>query len=117
MRSYRDSMRSMIITLAALAAGLAATGATAQETAAAQTLKEQLEATNAEFSASMPKQMMDTINGAIGEVAAIGILDQVIKQGDRAPDFELPDAAGNPVKLSSLLAQGPVVLTWYRGNW
>jgi thioredoxin-dependent peroxiredoxin len=33
--------------------------------------------------------------------------------GDIAPDFELPDQAGTPRKLSELLAGGPVVLFFY----
>ena len=37
--------------------------------------------------------------------------------GDRAPDFELPNASGKRVKLSALLEHGPVVVTWYRGAW
>ena len=34
-------------------------------------------------------------------------------QGDLAPDFELPDENGRPVRLSDLLGQGPVVLFFY----
>ena len=37
--------------------------------------------------------------------------------GDVAPDFTLDDAVGKPVALSDLLAQGPVVVTFYRGEW
>jgi peroxiredoxin len=37
--------------------------------------------------------------------------------GDAAPDFSLPDAYGTLVTLSSLLETGPVVLTFYRGDW
>lgn len=37
--------------------------------------------------------------------------------GDTAPDFELPDAAGGRIRLSDMLASGPVVLTFYRGSW
>jgi thioredoxin-dependent peroxiredoxin len=33
--------------------------------------------------------------------------------GALAPDFELPDQHGKPVRLSSLLAEGPVVLFFY----
>ena len=33
--------------------------------------------------------------------------------GDTAPDFEAPDQRGEPVTLSALLDQGPVVLFWY----
>jgi peroxiredoxin len=37
--------------------------------------------------------------------------------GDRVADFALPDALGRSVSLSSRLANGPVVLTFYRGGW
>jgi len=117
MRSYRNSMCSIIIAGAAFATCLAPAGVLAQDDTGEQTLQEQLEATNAGFTARMPEQMITNINNAVTEVKDTGILENVIKVGDRAPDFELPDAVGNQVKLSSLLAQGPVVLTWYRGNW
>ena len=34
-----------------------------------------------------------------------------------APDFSLPNVRGEEVRLSQLLAKGPVVLTFYRGGW
>lgn len=37
----------------------------------------------------------------------------MLSPGDQAPDFELPDQDGTPRRLSSLLADGPVVLFWY----
>jgi peroxiredoxin Q/BCP len=36
----------------------------------------------------------------------------VVEQGQQAPDFELPDQEGNPVRLSELRGQ-PVVLYFY----
>jgi peroxiredoxin Q/BCP len=36
-----------------------------------------------------------------------------MKTGDTAPDFELPDQNGTPRTLSTLLADGPVVLFFY----
>jgi peroxiredoxin Q/BCP len=36
----------------------------------------------------------------------------VIEQGQLAPDFELPDQDGNPIKLSQLRGQ-PVVVYFY----
>ncbi|WP_302053558.1 peroxiredoxin [Nocardioides panacis] len=38
---------------------------------------------------------------------------KTIAEGTRAPDFELPDENGNPVRLSVALADGPVVLFFY----
>jgi peroxiredoxin len=37
--------------------------------------------------------------------------------GDRAPDFALADPDGRPVALSRLLDLGPVVLSFFRGEW
>lgn len=37
--------------------------------------------------------------------------------GEAAPRFELPDAGGKHVSLAGLCAEGPVVLTFYRGSW
>lgn len=37
--------------------------------------------------------------------------------GDPAPDFELPDQDGNPVRLTTLLATGPVVLYFYPADF
>jgi thioredoxin-dependent peroxiredoxin len=36
-----------------------------------------------------------------------------LRVGDRAPDFSLPDDAGNPVTLAELRSRGPVVVYFY----
>jgi thioredoxin-dependent peroxiredoxin len=36
-----------------------------------------------------------------------------MKPGDQIPDFELPDQHGQPRRLSTMLADGPVVLFFY----
>ena len=38
---------------------------------------------------------------------------KTLAEGARAPDFELPDENGRPVRLSDLLADGPLVLFFY----
>lgn len=40
-----------------------------------------------------------------------------LRPGDQAPVFEASDAEGNWIKSSDLLAQGPIVLIFYRGEW
>jgi peroxiredoxin len=37
--------------------------------------------------------------------------------GTEIEDFELPGADGTPTKLAELVAQGPAVLVFYRGQW
>lgn len=50
-------------------------------------------------------------------LAASDLLEEALRTGDAAPMFTLPDAHGEPVALSDLLAEGPVVLSFYRGSW
>ena len=37
----------------------------------------------------------------------------MLKTGDKAPDFDLPDQTGTPLRLSELVNNGPVVLFFY----
>ena len=41
----------------------------------------------------------------------------VLRVGEPAPDFTLPDATGAPVSLASFRERTPVVLVFYRGYW
>ncbi len=41
----------------------------------------------------------------------------MLKAGDTAPDFTLPDQDGNSVSLSDLLTQGPVLLYFYPADF
>lgn len=54
---------------------------------------------------------------ATEELIRSGLAGKALQAGAKAPDFTLPDAEGRPVRLATLLAKGPVVLTFYRGGW
>jgi peroxiredoxin len=54
---------------------------------------------------------------ATRRLADTGIVQNSLKVGQKAPDFELPNVKGESVNLHSLLEQGPVVLNFYRGGW
>jgi peroxiredoxin len=54
---------------------------------------------------------------AAAALQASGIEDRVLREGDTAPDFELPDAVGRLVRLTDLRARGPVIISFYRGQW
>jgi hypothetical protein len=54
---------------------------------------------------------------ATEDLIRAGLVERAKKIGDQAPDFTLPDATGEMVKLADLLARGPVVVTFYRGTW
>lgn len=69
------------------------------------------------FSMKAPREIAAAMNRADLALAASGIVDRAIKGGDVAPDFVLPDARGGIVRLTDVLARGPVVLSFYRGGW
>jgi peroxiredoxin len=46
-----------------------------------------------------------------------GMLSAVLAEGQAFPDFMLPSAEGRLVSLAERLAQGPVVLCFFRGEW
>ncbi len=46
-----------------------------------------------------------------------GAADGALRVGDPLPEFLLPNAEGTLVSSSQLLANGPLVLSFYRGVW
>jgi peroxiredoxin len=80
-------------------------------------LKTELAAFHAHFMGKVPPEIRAVMDRADLDLAASGITDRTLKAGDFAPDFALPDVSDAPVDLQSLLATGPVVLSFYRGGW
>lgn len=78
--------------------------------------------------AALAEEFTAMLVAAIGETAATRIFDgqiapaaavagRALGVGDVAPDFTLPNAFGAPARLADRLREGPVVLSFYRGNW
>lgn len=83
----------------------------------AETLEEKLDARKQSFSAKADPQKRKDYDEGIRLVEQSGVLEAALNIGDKAPNFTLPNAAGEKVELESLLASGPVVMIWYRGEW
>jgi hypothetical protein len=81
------------------------------------TLTEQLERHRAASRTRMPRDVQDTLHRATEALRASGIMDGVLKTGDRAPDFVLASASGSAASLAELRAHGPVVMSFFRGKW
>ncbi len=62
-------------------------------------------------------QASATLHGFIEDLRASDIMSRVKKVGDEAPAFSLRAADGSDVSLDSLVARGPVILSFYRGRW
>jgi len=62
-------------------------------------------------------KFMAGVDAIIDEAKAFQQGANAIKIGEKAPHFNLPNAQGEQVDLEALVKQGPLVITFYRGNW
>src|SRR5207248_6937010 len=81
------------------------------------TLADQIVALNDDLARQLPAEVLATFGREIEALARSGIAASGLREGTLAPDFTLPDVHGRAVTLSALLQLGPVVLTFYRGEW
>jgi hypothetical protein len=80
-------------------------------------LQEKLDKLKAGFEAKAPKDALEILHRATDDLRNSGIMQQVLKIGDKAPEFELKNADENVIRSGDLLSSGPVVLSVYRGKW
>jgi len=66
---------------------------------------------------SLPAETAAIMAGAMKKLQESGITDRACRKGDRLPAFELPNVHGEMLSSSSLLKQGPLVISFYRGSW
>lgn len=65
----------------------------------------------------LPAELCQALDGMLQHLAASGMTASSLKPGDRIPDFELPNVEGELVSSADLLARGPLVLSFFRGDW
>ena len=80
-------------------------------------LKQQIADFQKEMLPKIPKEVLDVLLRTTEDQVKSGIAEKALKVGDKAPDFTLPNAKGESVTLSDLLAKGPAVVAFYRGTW
>lgn len=69
------------------------------------------------FVNNMPEPILDVLHNMFAELERTTVANAVAV-GETAPEFELAQAgAGERRSLSAALATGPVVLSFYRGQW
>jgi peroxiredoxin len=79
-------------------------------------LAERIAAFNADLTKKAPEGVK-AVTTEIENVVRSGAGSSALKVGDSAPDFTLPDATRHSISLASLRQAGPVVVTFYRGQW
>ena len=81
-------------------------------------LQDKLDAFKADFEANKaPPAAVAVFHKSTAELIASGQAEKALKAGDRAPAFALPNPEGAVVSSAELLANGPLVVTFYRGAW
>ncbi len=80
-------------------------------------LQEKLNAMKRDSIAGMPPEVVAVLLQATDNLVKSGIADRAIKVGEKLPDFSLSDEGGNLVSSKDLLANGPLVISFYRGGW
>lgn len=80
-------------------------------------LREELRAQSESAQLSASTSTREPMKRQAEDLAASGLADRALNVGAQAPRFALPSATGNEVTLTTLLGEGPVVLTFYRGAW
>ena len=53
----------------------------------------------------------------VEELKQSGIVGRALHSGDKAPNFELLDHTGKPIRSVELLSGGPLVVCFFRGRW
>jgi peroxiredoxin len=80
-------------------------------------LQQKLDAFKADFQTKAPPAVVAAFDRSIAELIAGRQAQRALRVGDRAPTFDLPDSDGAMVSSAELLADGPLVVTFYRGVW
>jgi peroxiredoxin len=80
-------------------------------------LKEQLAECRAGWYRRVPPERQAIVQRHIDQLRKGAIAHTMLKVGDRAPPIVLKNAKGDTVDVGTLLKEGPVTVTFYRGGW
>lgn len=81
------------------------------------TLAEQLSATLEGVKQQLPDDILTTMGNDTEALKASGIEGKTIQDNETAPDFTLPNHLGENKNLRTMLQEGPLVVSFYRGGW
>lgn len=62
-------------------------------------------------------EMIGIMERSTEQLRSSGILQRILKEGEKAPSFQLRNQDGQLVSSTALLANGPLVISFFRGVW
>ncbi len=65
----------------------------------------------------IPPAFLSIMHRVTADQRASGYQTRMLGLGQAAPAFTLPNQDGTGVDSAALLAQGPLVVSFFRGNW
>jgi peroxiredoxin len=80
-------------------------------------LTTQLQSLHDNFHANGPPQITSVIQEATNDFTSSFDHSGTIKVGDTLPPFRMSNALGKEVTSQELISKGPLLLTFYRGEW
>lgn len=80
-------------------------------------LSDKLDAIREGGEKNIPAPALEQMHRATRELQESDIFERIIKPGELLPAFELPNQENQTISSESLLSQGPLVMTVYRGLW
>ncbi|KAL2832323.1 redoxin domain-containing protein [Aspergillus pseudoustus] len=80
-------------------------------------LQREISSVVAKMSTAMPDETRQVLTGAKTSFEQSFDRTTAIQPGQHLPEFQLPNAVGEPVSSAALLSTGPLLMTFYRGSW
>jgi hypothetical protein len=80
-------------------------------------LKEQLARMKERSASQIPAEVAAVTQRLIEDLRKPEVMNRVLKVGDKAPGFVLPNQNGQVVSSNELLPKGPLVISFFRGKW
>jgi len=81
------------------------------------TLQEKLDKLKVKIESNLPPKAVKIMHQATKDLEDSGIGEGILKVGDKAPEFSLPNQDGETISLQDLVNKGAVIITFYRGVW
>jgi hypothetical protein len=80
-------------------------------------LKENLDRQRQQFLAKSPQDVINVISMATEQLRESGIEGTCLTTGDTVPNVIMQSSDGPQFMLYDTLQRGPLVLSFFRGNW
>ncbi len=80
-------------------------------------LKANIAALKHEVDQDMPEDTRKLLERSVQRVIESGIAESALAVDDYFPQFSLPNVVGDAISSGELLAQGPLVVCFFRGGW